>query len=128
MKPILQRTLLVFLAIGLCSPLVAQEHKDYAQVSFSVPGGSKHQMSRDQFITLIIDGPVLTYESDPIPSDQVVEYVNKLLEVKNVSYVGLYIREGTTFGDVIRAVDVLRKTKTKNIGVSVSEIPVSRKP
>ena len=84
-------------------------------------------MSRDQFVTLVIDGPVLMYESTPIPNDEVVAYVNKLLQMKGVAYIGLYIRDGTTYGDVIRAVDTLRKTNTKSIGVSVTPTPMSRR-
>jgi hypothetical protein len=127
MKPITQRILLAFFAIGLSSSLVAEQRREYAEVSFCVPGGSKHPIARDQFVTLIIDGPVLMYESNAIPDAEVVSYVNELLQGKNVSYLGVYIREGTTYGDVIRTIDTLRKTNTKSIGVSVSSVPVSRK-
>lgn len=127
MKTIAQRILSAVFAIGLCSSLLGQNQKEYAQVSFCVPGSSEHPMSRDQFVTLVIDGPVLMYESTPIPNDEVVAYVNKLLQMKGVAYIGLYIRDGTTYGDVIRAVDTLRKTNTKSIGVSVTPTPMSRR-
>lgn len=55
-----------------------------------------------------------------------VEYVNTLLKTKDVSYIGVYTREGVKYGDVVRAVDVLRKTNAKNIGISMTELPAGR--
>ena len=77
---------------------------------------------------MVIEGPHISYETNQIPGTEVVEYVNKLLEVKNVSYIGVYTREGTKYGDVVRALDVLRGTKAKNIGLSMTELPLGREP
>jgi hypothetical protein len=54
--------------------------------------------------------------------------VNKLLSVRDVSYIGVYTREGTKYGDVVRALDILRSTKAKNISLSMVELPLGREP
>lgn len=128
MKPITYRIIAAVFAIGLCSPLLAEEQPAYPRVSLCGQGGSKNPTNRDEYIILVIEGPNLSYETSRIPGTDVVEYVNKLLEVKKVSYIGVYTREGTKYGDVIRAIDILRETQAKNIGISMTEIPVGREP
>ena len=108
--------------------MLAQEKQDYPRISLCGPGGSKNPISRDEFIILVIEGPNLFYDTNPIPNADVVEFVNKLLKVKDVSYIGVYTREGTKFGQVVQALDILRKTNAKNIGVSMAELPVGRDP
>ena len=76
----------------------------------------------------MVEGPTLYSETKPIPDSQVVDFVNGLLRARKVSYIGVYAREGTKYGEVIRAVDTLRRTEAKNIGVSMSELPFGREP
>jgi biopolymer transport protein ExbD len=120
--------LMAVFAIGLCSGLLAEERREYPQVSLCGPGGSKTPISRDDYIVLVVEGPTLSYEANPIPGADVVEFVNHLLQVKKVSYIGVYPREGTKYGDVVHAVDLLRGTSAKNIGVSMKELPLGREP
>ena len=122
------RTLVAVFAIGLCTDLLAEEKQEFPQVSFSWPGANKNPTPINQYIILVIEGPTLSYEANPIASGSVVEYVNKLLEVKKVSYIAVYTREGTKYGDVVNAIDVLRGTKAKNIGLSTKEIPPGHQP
>lgn len=77
---------------------------------------------------MVVEGDSLSYDGNPIPSADVVHYVNKLLDVKKVSYIGVYSREDTKYGDVIKAIDVLRGTTAKNISVSMVELTPGRVP
>jgi biopolymer transport protein ExbD len=128
MKTTIPRILMTLFAIGLCADVLAAEKQEYPQVSLCGSGGAKSPTSPDQFITLVVDGPVISYDGSPIPINGVVDYVNVLLKTKDVSYIGVYTRVGTKYGDVIRAIDLLRGTKAKNIGLSMTEIPVGREP
>jgi biopolymer transport protein ExbD len=128
MKLITYRALIILFAIGLCADVLAEEKKEYPHISFVGPGGGKDPVSRDQFVILVIEGPFISYDTNPIPSAGVVEYVNNLLKVKNVSYIGVHTREGIKYGDVVRAIDTLRKTNAKEVGVSMIELPVGREP
>jgi hypothetical protein len=122
------RTLLAVLALGVCAEVLAQEKRDYPQISLVGPGGGKTPVSRDQFLILVIEGPYISYETKPIGAAGVVDFVNTLLKTKNVSYIGVYTREGVKYGDLIRALDALRKTNATNIGVSMLELPAGREP
>lgn len=129
MKSITPRLLLLAVfTLGLSTELPADEAREYPQVSLIGPGGSKNPARREDFLILVIEGPFLSYETKPIPSTGAVDYINNLLKVKNVAYIGVYTREGIKYGDVVRAIDVLRQTKAKNIGVSMAEIAVGREP
>ena len=125
-KPL--RFLSVIFALVLCAGLFAQSQSNYAQVNFCIPGSSNSPMGRDQFVKVVVDGPVILCESDPVPDKDVVAYVNGLLQKKSVFYVGVYIREGTSFSDVMRAIDLLRKTNTKSIGVSSAALSARQNP
>lgn len=116
---------LVILTLGLGSSLLAG---DYANVVLCAPGASKSPMPKDKFITLVIDGPAIFYDTTPIPDTDVTAYVNTLLETKQVSYIGVYVRQGTKYGDVVRSIDVLRKTTAKDIGMSMTELAPGRNP
>jgi biopolymer transport protein ExbD len=120
--------LVVSLLIGICSAALAEEPQNYAQVSLSGPGSGKTPPSRDQYITLVVDGANITYEGTVVPSHDVVPFVNGLLKEKHVSIIGIYVRTGSKYGDVIRAVDALRETTAKNISVSMVEIAPGREP
>jgi biopolymer transport protein ExbD len=122
------RILLAVLAVGLGSALFADESRTYAAVSLCGPGGGTNPIKRSEYIVLVVEGPNLFFETTPVPSGHVVEYVNNLLTAKNVSYIGVYAREGTKYGEVINAIDQLRATNAKNIGVSMTELPFGREP
>ncbi len=120
------RVLLAGFAVGLCADGLAQEKREYPQVSMCGPGASKNPVSRDSLVILVIEGSHLSSDANPIPSAGSVDYINDLLKSKNVSYIGVYTREGVKYGDVVRAIDLLRLTHAKNIGISMSALPVGR--
>lgn len=120
--------LLTLLTLCLCATVVAEETKSYPRVSFVGPASGKTTIPREQLVILVVEGPYLSYEKNPIPEKGEVEYVNNLLKLKKNFYVGLYSREGVKYGDVLRAIDVLRKTDAKDIGVSMIEVPAGREP
>jgi biopolymer transport protein ExbD len=122
------RILMALLAIGLCSDGLAQANDEFPRIGLVGKGAGNTPVNRDQFIILVVEGPYLSYEKNQIPDGGVVEYVNTLLKTKDVSYIGVYTREGVKYGDVVRAVDVLRKTNAKNIGISMTELPAGRNP
>jgi len=120
--------LIALFALGLCADVLAQEKQEFPRISLCGPGGGKNPVNPDEFIILVIEGPNLFYDTNPIPGADAVGFVNKLLKTKGVSYIGVYTREGTKFGQVVQALDVLRKTDAKNIGVSMTELPMGRDP
>jgi biopolymer transport protein ExbD len=125
MKTMTYRMLMMVFALGLGADGLAAG-TDYARVSLSRPSVSRATVDRPEFITLVIEGSGISSEKTLIPANEVVDYVNKLLSVRDVSYIGVYTREGTKYGDVVRALDVLRSTNAKNISLSMVELPVGR--
>lgn len=128
MKLMTVRSLIAVVAIGLGADGLAAEKTDLARVSFSFPSQAKHTIGPDEVIYLVVEGASLSYEATPIPESDVVTYVNKLLDIKKVAYIGVYSREGTKYGDVVKAIDLLRGTNAKNISVSMKELPAGRQP
>ena len=120
------RIALAVLVAGSCTALTVRAEADFATVSLSGSGGKP--VPRSEYIVLVVEGSSLSFESTVIPESQVVTYVNQLLKERKVSYIGLYAREGTKYGQVIRMVDVLRGTTAKSIGLSISELPLGREP
>ncbi len=115
--------------IGFSSSLRADEPREYAQVTLTgASDGKRPTTPRDQLVILVVDGDVITHDASPIPTADVVPLVNALLKEKKISLIGVYVREGTKYGDVVRAVDILRQTTAKNIGVSMHMIPPGREP
>ena len=57
-----------------------------------------------------------------------IGYVNETLKSKNASFLGIHIRQGIKFGDVVKALDELRKTDAKSIGVSMVELAPGKEP
>lgn len=119
---------LVILAVCFSGSSFAGDHGDYANIVLCPPGVSKNPMPKDKFITLVIDGPVIFYDTTPISDSDVLSYVNTLLETKRVSYIGVYIRQGTKYGDVVRGLDMLRKTTAKDVGLSMTELAPGQNP
>lgn len=129
MKRMTARILAALFAIGLCADGFAAEQSDYPRISFSTPGQStKPPRGRDEFIFLVVEGPRLSHDGTQVQIADAADYVNKLLEVKNVADIGVYVREGSKYGDLIRALDALRGTRAKNIGVNMIELPAGRTP
>lgn len=126
MKLMIRKVFMVVAAIGLCADVLAEVKRDFANVSMCSPGPSKNPVSRDELVLLVVEGPQLSSDSTPIPELEVIERVNAMLRAKNASYIGVYTREGVKYGDVIRAIDMLRRTDAKNIGVSMAELPQGR--
>jgi hypothetical protein len=122
------RVLIALLVLGFCVDLGAEESSAYPRVSFIGPGRGGPPVGRDQFIMLVVEGPYISYEKNPIPENGVVAYVNNLLKMRNVSSLAVYGREGAKYGDIVKAIDVLRKTDAKDIGVSMVEVPAGREP
>jgi hypothetical protein len=120
--------LIAFFALGLCAHSLADEKPAYPHIAFVGPGSGNKAVSRDQLVLLVVEGPYISCEGQPVPSNGTIDYIDSLLKNKNVSYLGVYSRAGIKYGDVVRALDVLRKTSAKEIGVSLVELPVGRDP
>lgn len=128
MKPMTCRILIAVFAIGLGADGLAAERIDQSQVSFSWPSQSSSPISRDEVVLLVVEGASLSYDTNPIPSADVVSYVNKLLDARKAAFIGVYAREGTKYGDVVKAIDALRGTNAKNISVSMVQLAPGRTP
>lgn len=121
------RLLIVLLAVCVGSALRADGGSDYARISF-VGAGKGKTINRDQFVILVVEGPYISCEKNRIPDEGLVDYVNSVLKAKGASYLAVYAREGIKYGEVVKAIDVLRKTDAKDIGVSTIELPPGREP
>lgn len=122
------RALLVLAILGLSSSLFSADKVEYPRISLVGPGAGKTPVDRDKFIALVVEGPFLSCDKTPLPADGEVDYVNQLLKTKGISYLGVYTRAGVKYGDVVRAIDILRKTDAKDIGVNLIELPAGREP
>jgi biopolymer transport protein ExbD len=127
MKTMTYRMLMMVFALGLGADGLAVG-TDYARVSLSRPSVSRKTVELPEFITLVIEGSAISSDKTLIPGNEVVDYVNKLLSVRDVSNIGIYTREGTKYGDVVRALDALRSTTAKNISLSLVELPLGQEP
>lgn len=122
------RLVFVLFAIGLCADTLAEGRKNHPQISMVAPSSGSSPVDRDRLVLLVVEGPFISHEQKAIEADRVVAYVNELLRIRGVSYVGVYSREGVKYGDVVRALDTLSLTDAKNIGVSMVELPVGKEP
>lgn len=123
-NPILSFVLVVFVS---ASPLVAA-NADYPPISIVAPGSGKSPADKAQFLILVVEGGFISCEGVPIPQAGVVGYVNGALKAKGASILGVHIRQGTKYGDVVKALDELRKTEAKSIGVSMAELAPGKDP
>lgn len=128
MKSMTCRIVIAVFAIGLGADGLAAEKTDYSRISFSWPGQSKTVIERSEIVFLVVEGGTLSYDANPIPSADVINYVNKILDVRKAAHIGVYSREGAKYGDVIKAIDLLRGTNAKNISVSMVELQAGRTP
>jgi biopolymer transport protein ExbD len=126
MKLMTYRLLMAVFAAGLGTGVLAADKSELARVAMCGPNKSVNPPGPEKYVMLVIEGPTLSYDANPIPAADVVDYVNQLLATKNVSEIGVYAREGTTYGDVVRAIDTLRATNAKNIGISMKELAFGR--
>ena len=122
------RIIIALFVLGFCADVFAADKQDFPRVSFISRQNGKSTATRDQFLILVVEGPYISYETNPIPSPGEVDYVNNLLKIKGVSYIGIHVRDGVKYGDVVRAIDLLRKTNATDIGVSMILIPPGRNP
>ena len=115
-------------AAGLSADVTAGEPRDYARLAFIASGASRKPLSPDEYVTVVVEGPYLSYEQSAIPASGEVEFVDRLLKTKGVSYVAVYARQGIKYGDLVRAMDVLRSTAAKHVGISLTELKPGREP
>jgi biopolymer transport protein ExbD len=118
--------ILPLLTLGICASALADGKKVYPPIALVVPGGSSSTTTPDQVVFLVIEGPFISHDKRPVPGDEVVAYVDSTLKAQGASYLGVHIREGVKYGDVVRALDALRLTAAKSISVSLAELPVGR--
>lgn len=118
--------LVAFFALGLCANSQAGTRLDYPPISFVGASSKKTTVNPNDYVILVVEGAFMSHERSPIQSDELIGHINGLLKAKGASYIGVHIREGAKYGDVVRALDVLRQTDTKSIGVSLAELPVGR--
>jgi hypothetical protein len=69
---------------------------------------------------LVIEDVLISHEK------RSVEYIDTALKAQGASYLGVHIREGVKYGDVVRALETLRLTSAKSILVSLAELPIGR--
>lgn len=120
--------LVALIALCSCCASLANSPDEHPRVAFCGPGGGGTPIDKDKYVMLVLEGPAFSHDSTIIPDSEVVTVVNSLLESKGVSYVAVYVREGTKYGDLVRGIDILRGTNAKNIGVGMKELPHGRNP
>lgn len=113
-------------ALVLSGTGLAQSRAGYPEISFVGPSSGRPTLTKDQLVTLVIEGPFVSHEKAPIAPDIIVGYVNDALKSKGVSAVGVHIREGVKYGDVVRVLDTLSQTDARSIGVSMVELAAGR--
>ena len=119
-----------FVLLGIClfAGALAAERAAHPPISFVLPGSGSSTVDRTQFLIVVVEPGFLSHENTPLPSDSVIAYINNALKAQGASYLGIHVRQGVRFGDLVRALDELRKTDAKSVGVSMSELPVGRDP
>lgn len=124
----MKKSILVTLIALCCCCASIADQSEHPRVAFCGPGGSSTPIDKDKYVMLVLEGPAFSHEGSIIPDTEIVHLVNSLLESKGVSYVAVYVREGTKYGDLVRGIDLLRGTNAKNIGVGMKELPQGRNP
>jgi biopolymer transport protein ExbD len=118
--------LVAVLAFGSVSGLLAQEQPRYAPLTLAVASSGKPTASPDQVVTLVVDRGLITYESTPISYENVITYVDTLLVNNKAANVLVYVRAGTKYGEAMKALDLLRQTNAKAIGINPVELSFGR--
>ena len=119
---------IALVTLGLTSAAFAEQSRtNYPPISFVVPGANKTvSVSKDQFVVLVIEAAYISHQGAPISDAGLAEYLDTTMSDSNAPYLAVHIREGITFGDVVHALDALRKTNAKSIAVSLKELPLGR--
>lgn len=123
-----KRILVALLALCACCASIAKDQNDHPRVAFCGPGGNSTPVDKDKYVMIVLEGTAFSHDANVVSEAEIVPLVNSLLEAKGVSYVAVYVREGTKYGDVVHGIDVLRGTNAKNIGVGMKELPHGRNP
>jgi biopolymer transport protein ExbD len=118
----------IVLALGICGQVFAASNVDYPPITFVVPGGGGSPVDKTKFLILVVEPGFISHDSTPIPEGGVITYVNNALKVQGASFLGIHIRQGIKFGDVVKVLDELRKTQAKSIGVSMVELAPGKEP
>jgi biopolymer transport protein ExbD len=117
-------TILAVLALGISAHAA---NTDYSRISFVKPGVNKAgPMDPSRYIKLVVEGASVFHDKVALPAEGLRDHINKLLETTGADYLAIYVREGVKYGDVVRAVDILRMTNAKNIAVNTDELPLGR--
>jgi biopolymer transport protein ExbD len=119
---------LLLVALGFSAEAFAASKVSYAPISFVVPGTSSVPVDTSQFLILVVERGFLSHNGSPIPDGGVVSYVNRALKEQGATSVGVHIRQDIRFGEVVQALDELRKTDAKSIGVSMAELAPGKEP
>lgn len=122
-KSMKTRLVMVLLALGLSASAYASGNTDLGRISFVKPGAGVRTSEPSPHVKLVVEGAFVSHDKTPLPAEVLIEHVDKLLKANNATSLAIYVREGTKYGDVVRALDTLRKTAAKDIGVSTVEIP-----
>lgn len=123
-----KQILVALIALCSCCASIAADQSEHPRVAFVGPGGSGTPIDKDKYVMLVLEGPAFSHDGTMISDAEIVHLVNSLLETKGVSYVAVFVREGTKYGDLVRGLDILRGTNAKNIGVGMKELPQGRNP
>ena len=118
---------IALLTFGLTSAAFAEQSRSqHPPISFVVPSAGTSTVSKDQFLVVVIESAHISHHGVPISADGLVDYLNETMSTENAAYIAVHIRDGVTYGDVVRSLDALRKTTAKSIAVSMKELPVGR--
>lgn len=123
MKTTLLSTILV---LGFSVPALAASTADHPPISFVVPGSSSTPVDRSQFLFLVVEAGFISHDGSPIAAEAVTDYINNALKEQGATKLAVHIRQGIKYGDVVQALDLLRKTEAKSIGVSMVELAPGR--
>jgi len=102
------------------------ETRNSPQVSLFRPGNYGRLDRTEEFLYLILDAGDLCWENRPIPRSELVPYVNGLLKANRQVYICVVVREGSRFGDLVSAIDILRSTNAEHVVISFKEIPYGK--
>ena len=118
----------LILAFVISTPAFAAANADYPPISFVAPSSGRSPVDKTQFLMLVVEPGFISCDGVAIPQAGVIGYVNGALKAKGASFLGVHIRQGIKFGDVVKALDELRKTEAKSIGVSMVELAPGKEP
>ena len=125
MKKALPVGILAFL-ISLTA--LAAAGPDYPPISIIPPSSGNSTIDKTQFLILVVEPGFISCDGVRVPPAGLIGYINGALKAKGASFLGVHIRQGIRFGDVVKVLDELRKTDAKSIGVSMVELSPGKEP